>query len=181
MTKNIYFYAYILLLLARLFSVFTIVQYPIITWTYVYFLDLFDYGYSIRGGINFKTYNILDKSLDLITRLYLLYAGYFIGGPYIILVVMVLYRFIGDFLLAITHDRKFLFFFPNLIEFFFPLYVIYVRYFLGNYSLLTAFFVISFVLKMINEYLLHIKNWIDPNSLAYLKKHPKLRKVVGKR
>lgn len=177
MSKTFYLYLYITLLLARLLSIFTFVQFPIITAVYVYFLDLFDYGAAIRANFDFAKYSVLDKSLDLITRFYMLYAGYVLGGPFMILLVMVLYRLIGDIGLALTHNRKFLFLFPNFIEFFFPLYVIYVRYFPGDLKILGIFLAISIALKMLNEYLLHVKNWIDPVSLAYLKKHPKLRKI----
>lgn len=164
-------FIYVCLVLGRIFSFLTIVQWPIITWIYIYILDVVDYGAAIRGGFTFRQYEYIDKITDFITRLYLVYAGYVIGGPYWILVVMVAIRLIGDIGLAITKDRKYLFLFPNLVEFFFPLYLLYLKQFNHNTTILVAFILISAVLKILNEYLLHVKNWIDPFNKQYVKTH----------
>lgn len=161
---------YYLLVVLRLLTFKLFVVSPLLAWVFTYFLDLFDYSAAIRSGISFIKYEWIDKSTDFVTRVYMVYTAYILGWPYAILLLMVFYRLIGDVLLAVTKNRKYLFIFPNLIEFFFPLYYFYIRFNL-DWPYLAIFLFASVILKIAHEYLLHVKNWIDPVSLKYLQAH----------
>ncbi len=163
-------FLYYLLVLARVLSFNLFLISPLLGWSVVYVLDLVDYAAAIRGGITFTKYEWVDKTVDVITRFYMVYTAIHFGWPWFLLLIIVLYRLIGDILLLVKKERKYLFIFPNIIEFFFPLYCLYMTLNLNEFYLI-FFFVFSLLLKLIHEYVLHVKNWIDPWSLNYIKKH----------
>lgn len=177
--KNFFSLTYLALVFLRLSSVVFITRFPLFTWLFIYVLDVIDYYPALRSGITFKQYEWIDKTLDLITRIYLVYSFYLLNLPYLLLLLMFLYRLIGDILLAVTQKRIYLFLFPNLIEYFYPLYFIYLTYKLPIIYLY-LFILISFVLKIFHEYQLHVRDWIDPVNKAYIQKHPRHKRKVSK-
>ncbi|MEK7611575.1 MAG: hypothetical protein AAB486_04365, partial [Patescibacteria group bacterium] len=64
---------------------------------------------------------------------------------------------------------------PNLLEFILPAYIIF------NHNLIFALG-LGVPLKLLHEYKLHIKNFIDPFSSAYILQHPEHdRKTANKK
>lgn len=171
LAPQIFLISYWILVIARLLTFLTVVRWPVSTWLVMYLLDFVDYTAALRAGLTFTTYEWVDKTVDVITRFYLAWAGFILGGPYWILLAMVLFRLVGDVGLALTRNRTYLVMFPNLIEYFFPLYVIYLYSYQGNTLILISFIVISTIVKVIHEYVMHVTDWIDPVNLAYLKRH----------
>jgi len=170
MKRRLFLGVYILLILARIFSIFFFVKWPLITWIVVYLLDVFDCPFAIWGGIKFSGYQKIDKTVDFITRLYLVYTAWILGWPYLIFLGLVIIRLVGDLLYLFSGKEKYMFYFPNLVEFFFPAYFFYNKYLIfENNSLvyLIILALLSAILKTINEYYLHVKLDIGKKLRAY--------------
>jgi hypothetical protein len=85
-----------------------------------------------------------------------------------------LIRLIGDIFYFYTKKEKYFFYFPNIIEYFFPLFI----FILPSISVEKIVFIliISIIVKIVQEYVLHINKWIDPLNLKYLKEHPEYKR-----
>lgn len=122
-------------------------------------------GASFEPGfvINFATYQSRDKILDLYMSSLALYTSF--SWREILAsntsLVLYLWRFLGVLLFEITKIRIFLFFFPNLFEFFF-LFAAFTNQFMPAFRIqngkrLAIILLLLLVPKLAEEYLLHIK------------------------
>lgn len=145
-----------------------ILYFPLWGWLIIFLLDTFDYALALRANINFKRYQIIDKSLDLLNMFYLIMVSFWFGNViFSLFCSLFLLRCTGHILYMITKKDVYLLIFPNFIEFLFPLYLL-------STSLQISIFG-TLLLKIPHEFLLHKMHWIDPISKKYLRKHPSLR------
>ena len=116
-----------------------------------------------EGGVS--DYHAFDKWLDLVYMVtFLIVALRWQGAARNIAVGLFVYRLIGVVLFEVTNIRLFLFFFPALFENFFLFYAVLLRFF-PDYDLtprrLGYWLAILLVPKMVQEYVLHYRQWLD--------------------
>jgi len=179
-----FFFVYILFVLLRILLFPLFLSIPLFAWAISYFLDLVDYGAALRGGITYRTYQSADKILDVIFRIYMLISVYYLQFPFAwIFLVLFFIRSLGDVLYFKTRNERHYFLFPNVMEFFYPLYLLWLAFGRAtpySFTLLGGCLFISIVFKIVHEYALHIHNWIDPLSLTYIKDHPEHGRALRK-
>ena len=167
-----YVLGYYIILFTRFIGVAILFVYPLAGWLILTALDTWDYGISLRAGIDFKKYQIFDKSLDLWFNVFMLLSAWYYQWPNSsIFLALFLLRFLGEMFLLLTHKRIFLLYFPNIIHFFYPLYLVYLYLLQDKYNnnlVLLILLVVAALPKLFEEYLLHYKNYIDHNSDNYL-------------
>ena len=110
-------------------------------------------------------YHNLDKFLDTYyLGLEAIVAQRWTALPRWTATLLFAYRLTGVALFEVTNIRLFLFFFPALFENFFLFYAALLRFF-PEYDLtprrLAFWLVILLVPKMVQEYVLHYKQWLD--------------------
>ena len=173
MKKKIYVLIYLVIQLIRISSIIFFLIQPFFTWVVVTFLDYIDYHFNLRSGMKYSKYQKIDKSLDFLNQFYLLITALFFGWEHVyIFIIMFIIRSVGDLLYFKTENEKYFFYFPNLLEPFFALYYLFVVM-PESYNVLTLILIIllSLVYKLIHEYIIHIKLWIDPISKSYMKEN----------
>jgi hypothetical protein len=157
----------------RVFAAPFIFRFPIVTSIVSAVLDLVDGLFFARAGKSHKVYVKADKFLDLFWMIFIFfYLLKFRPSPQIMYLLMLLfaYRFIGHLLLLGGGDRKFLFYFPNVFEHVFWVYLYFSVYRAvqpGLGVMLLATLVIT-AIKLPLEYALR------------LKKVPLAHKIFGK-
>ena len=148
----------------RLLVPFFIWQHAFITTCLVTFLDgidgdLFRFATLSRKG---KVYQKIDKILDFYWYTFILVYIWESSLSSLFLAFW-LFRFLGMTLFLIGKNRKILFFFPNLFENLFFAYIIAKTFPSFSFLLEKGFFpktlLIVFFSKMIQEYILHIKQF----------------------
>ncbi len=125
--------------------------------------DWFDSGVAYLAGISWKAYTRYDKLLDYWWYIFILI--YSIGKP-IFAVVLMLFaiRSVGQILTIVTSKHEYLFWFPNVLEHYFILYLL-VTYFAPQYLIyfsgpgVVIPLTIAFITKMPQEYILHRRGW----------------------
>lgn len=119
-----------------------------------------------QGGIlgaGLVDYHLLDKWLDSYYLFFALLVAFKWQNVLFrkIAVSLFLFRFLGVLLFSLTSFREVLFFFPNLFEVFF-LYYLIVKHWFSQFIIrsLPKFFIIFVILsglKLVQEYLIHVK------------------------
>lgn len=172
MVKQRFFKAiYILVVAIRIGSLAIFLIDPLIAWLIAFILDTSDYVFALRSGLTYRQYQNIDKSLDLLSRVYFVVSAFFFGWPHAwLFVALFLLRLIGDILYFKTRREVWFFFFPNVIEFFFPLYILILP--APSVESILLIFIVSLVVKLLHEHLTHIYRFIDPVSKTYIAKHP---------
>lgn len=182
MSKDIHKLIYVSGVAFRIFSIFLFILNPPLAWTLVFLVDTIDYGFALRAGFTYRQYQYVDKSLDVLSRIYFVFTAYYFNWAFTYLfLILFIVRLVGDAIYLFTKSEKYMFFFPNIIEFFFPLYILYMYLLSGKTPNLASVLIIVFlsaVFKLFHEYLLHIRYWIDPVSLRYVKKHPEHGRIL---
>lgn len=147
---------------------------PFTAWFFTTVIDTLDYGIALRSGLTFAQYQFIDKLLDVLSRIFLVIGAFYLNMELMWLFLgLVIYRGIGDVLYSITHKERYFIFFPNIIEHFFPLALIYMSLITTlNMWIVAILLLTAICTKMTHEYFLHAKTYIDPFSLHYLKQHP---------
>ncbi len=173
--RTLYFFNIFL----RIVYPFSILLYPLAGWFICFFIDIFDFSITLRANINISTYQLFDKSLDQWFIGFLVITFYLYGWPgKEIALALFLVRLIGEFLYFKTKKELFLVCFPNILEFFFPIFIIMSFYIFGLNNMdsdkLLIALVLSTILKLIQEYLAHFRVYRDPVCAKYLKKFPQL-------
>ncbi len=176
---------YILIIIFRLTLLPVFIFNPLIGWIISVSVDVFDYGVALRSGIIYNQYQTIDKFLDIVGRFYLVFSAWYFNWEVLSLVVILfLLRLIGDLLFFFIRNEKLLFYFPNILEFFFPIYIIF-RFTIYqaplSVSLLLVLIIVSAVTKISHEYFLHIYGWIDSDCLKYIKNHPEHERQIPRR
>lgn len=166
LTKSIYIKIYFIFEVVRVLAIAVIINFPLGGWLIIFLIDTFDYYLALRTGITYSRYQQIDKSLDILNRLYFVIPAYFFTWPHRhFFLFLFLYRLVGEFFFFRGKSERYFFFFPNLLEFLFPAYIIF------NKNLVLAL-IVSLPLKLIHEYGLHIRGMVDPWSKSYIATHP---------
>ncbi len=174
-SKNFFKIIYYIVVLIRIFSLVFFFIDPLLGWIVCFVLDTADYAFALRFMNSYDEYQNIDKVLDLFSRVYFVFTAYIFSWPYAwIFVLLFFIRLVGDILYFYTKKEKYFFYFPNIIEYFFLLFI----FILPSISVEKIIFIliISIVVKIVQEYILHIKKWIDPLNLKYLKEHPEYKR-----
>ncbi len=172
MIRNLFIVLYSLIIVFRILSLYLIINFPLLGWVLIFLVDTEDYFFALRTGLTFRQYQFIDKMLDMLNMLYLVIGAYFIGLAYPLFYLLLFgLRLVGELLYWRTKEDKYLFVFPNVIEFLFPLQI------LLNWNI-TIIFMVALVAKLGHEYLVHIYHWIDPISLKYIREHPEHQRRI---
>lgn len=164
--QPLYRFFYLAASVVRVLSLLAIIKFPLFGWFVIFFVDTIDYFFALRGGLTYAQYQLADKSLDILNRFYFVVPAIVFNWPVRdLFLLLFFYRLIGDFLYFKNKSEKYFFLFPNLLEFLLPAYILFNRDLLWSLA-------IAIPLKLIHEYGLHIKNFVDPVSSAYINRHP---------
>ena len=159
----------IAVIVLRLVVPFSILRYPLGGFVAAFLLDVFDAPIAsiispqgIAFGGDAITYNLLDKPLDL----YFLFFAFLVSLRWQNVlakrtaIALFLLRALGVTLFSLTDSRYILFFFPNLIEFFYLYYLISQRWFPrfspDSPKKLLIILIVLLIPKLINEYFVHV-------------------------
>jgi hypothetical protein len=173
LNKKLFQLLYLLSCLLRIFAIFILLASPVLGWIILTFIDTVDYALALRAGLTWPKYQAIDKALDALNRVYFVLVFYLLA-PNIIFytsLAFLLIRGLGDILYFLKHQEKYYFFFPNVLEYFFIVYFLTYDIYLS--------LIISVPIKVAHEYFVHIKRWIDPISLKYLKNHPEHKRAIS--
>ncbi len=142
--------------------------------------DDIDGSSAYKAGLSWKGYMRYDKTLDYWWYIFILI--YSVGKPiFVVMLILFLIRSVGQIATVITTKHELLFWFPNVFEHYFILYLLasllapqYLHYFSGAEIVLPL--AIAFITKIPQEYLQHQKGWFyDPD------KWPRSIKTLHKR
>ncbi len=181
MYKLFFKLAYSVIILIRIFIFPLFLTQPLLAWLITFVLDAFDYSFALRSGARYITYQMIDKVLDLLFVFYMVLAVWYTN--YQLLWLFVAYfvlRIIGSIFFEVTKNSKYLIYYPNLLEFFFPLYIISQTVFANDTTFITISFVVAYFAKMVQEEVAHNRYYLDPVSLAYIKKHPEHQRDISR-
>jgi len=168
----------IAVIILRLVVPFSILRWPLAGFAAAWLLDVFDgplasiissdniaFGHGFFSGDDALSYNVLDKWLDL----YFLFFAFLVSLRWQNAlarranIALFWLRAAGVALFSLTGYRYILFIFPNLIELFYPYYLITKRWFprfspdtLKKLLLILAILLIP---KLINEYIVHVRQF----------------------
>lgn len=156
--KNLIYYWAI----ARFLIPFFVFSFPLFTTITADVLDRLDFLFAYNAGWSWKKYLIYDKIFDWWWYVFILLYSY---GKYIFLLILVLfiYRTIGQIITIFTENSKLLILFPNILELYFWLFI-FLRFITPQYEfILTGSFslislLICTVLAVLREYYIHINS-----------------------
>jgi hypothetical protein len=141
-----------------------------------FLLDTFDAEAASMNFLSVKQYEVFDKTLDLWWFLILFWFALSKFPEYsLLLSILLVYRLIGEVLFIVFKRRKILFIFPNFFEFTF--YLIFFSkifdklHFLIEGNNFIVSLVIIFIIKLIQEYLLHVKEFSLRENFLHLKRN----------
>lgn len=132
------------------------------------FLDAPDGFISYKAGWPWKKYHVYDKIFDWWWYVFILIYSFSLPVFSVILILFSM-RSVGQLYSAITKDEKFLLYFPNIMEWYFVLYMVATRllssgfevFSLGNLILL----LIATIVAISQEYRIHVKKSYLANSM----------------
>ncbi len=143
-------FLYFFIILLRILSAPLIFILPLQSIILSVFLDIIDGDFACKV-VTKKNYQLIDKNLDLWWFINILIYS-FINYPNYktYLLILFLYRLIGQLIFYFNHNRKVLMFFPNFFE-----WIFFLIFFGKNYY---PFTLIVFLAKILQEWFLHIAN-----------------------
>ncbi len=147
-------------------------KYPFIASWVNYFLDVIDGDILLSLGMSDGTYQLIDKSADYISYVFMLIVGWRWSIKRTIIILFI-YRTIGQILFFITGNELVFFYFQNFLE---PLFMIYALILFKQKSEKAAYqtyrkylifiWVVILVYKVWNEWYLHFAN-IDLSLIIF--------------
>lgn len=166
----------------RLAGILLIFWYPFAGMVVSFVFDWLDAQVLIHmAGYNREDYHTLDKSIDQVWSLMMLFVG--LGTPYGgLLLALFCWRAIGFLVHLATGNTRVYIWFPNVFEFVFFWLVAFVPMFGSQYQSVPLYKVVilSFFLKEVQEYIVHI--WWHERIIQYRKNgYPMLLKRIGYR
>lgn len=137
-----------------------------------YFLDVIDGDILLALGVSDSTYQVIDKSTDFISYIFMLILGLRWSIKKVVIILFV-YRIIGQTLYFITGNELIFFYFQNFLE---PLMMIYAlilfkqkdekRTYITYKKHIILIWAIVLIYKIWNEWYLHFAN-IDLSLLFF--------------
>ncbi len=172
--------AFVLIEILRFLSPVIIFINPYAAIMISFILDIYDSQLAFWSKmVTWKQYYILDKIFDY--WWYFFIVLYSINKPiFLFVIILFLFRGIGQFLTIFRKNEKYLLFFPNLIEPYFLFYLIstlspQTKNILTNNTNSVILISILFIPIMIREYVIHIKNPLTFMPAGYKKWKDKTR------
>ena len=143
----------------RVLLVFLIFSRPYLAVVLSLFFDAFDSWIAYKAGFSWREYTRYDKLLDYWWYIFILIFSR--SEPIFgVMVILFVIRSIGQLITVVTGNDHYLFWFPNIFENYFLVYLIikmfapeFLTFFTGTGILIPL--AISFVFKMPQEYVLH--------------------------
>ncbi len=124
--------------------------YPIPAYLFCSFLDIIDGQVAYEADLSWRQYSTYDKLLD-----YWLYVGIILYSYRLeifpIILILFVIRSIGQIIFLVTNKDKYLFWFPNILERFFVLYLI-----VGGHEIILL--IIAVLITIPHEYIFHIRS-----------------------
>lgn len=151
-------FLYILIIILRIiFASFIFVR-PLLSIIVSFFLDLIDADFAHKVVAK-KLYQIIDKNLDLWWFINIMIYSFINYPDYkIYLLILFIYRVVGQLIYYVSGNRGVLLFFPNFFE-----WIFFLIFFGKNYypSILEGqkyilFLIIIFITKIFQEWFLHV-------------------------
>ena len=162
----------LIIILLKILVPFSMMKFPIFGLWGNYFLDVVDGDILLSLGMTDQAYQTIDKSADLLSYIFMLILGLRWSIKRTILILFV-YRIIGQTLFFITGNEIIFFYFQNFLE---PLMMIYALILFKQKSEKKTFEVykkyfiliwaIVIIYKVWNEWYLHFAN-IDLSLLFF--------------
>lgn len=148
---------YYLIFLLRIFVALLIFVWPLLSIILSVFLDLIDADFAYRV-MSKKLYQFIDKNLDLWWYINIIIYSFFYYPDYkTYLLILFIYRLIGQLIYYFNRNRRTLLFFPNFFEWIFILIFFGENYFpsiLKDETYLIISLTI-FIIKIFQEWFLH--------------------------
>lgn len=157
MNKFLYFFVVFL----RILSAPLIFITPLPAIILSFFLDVIDIEFASQKVLNLSEYEKYDKALDFWWYINIMIFSWFHLPSYkYLLLILFTFRAIGEIIFFIKNDRRVFFLFPNFFEniFFLIFFSIYFKQlnFLLNKEFVYIFISIIIVLKLFQEWWVHI-------------------------
>lgn len=170
MKTNPYKILFLISTILRIILPLAIFRSPLFVVVAITFLDAIDVEFASRKVLTRNGYQRIDKCLDTWWYLVALSFSYFFLNQYFIfLAILFGFRIVGLFVFIIKEDRRVLFFTPNLFENAFFLFFLANHFptlnFLIHGTALYKSLLAVFILKMIQEYWIHIAQISIPEHI----------------
>lgn len=167
---NLYFFIFILRLLVPLL----VFNYPFFVILIILTLDGFDAEFAAKV-VSYPHYQLFDKLLDFWWYLILLFfSSFFLKEFFLLLFALFVYRLIGEIIFVLKRENKIFLFFPNFFENVFLLIFMGISFarleFIIRGSNFFYFFLLACLVKLIQEYLVHVKKFVFMKSALGLKR-----------
>lgn len=165
---------YFVLFLRSILPVF-IFRYPFYVIIGVFFLDAIDVEFAAKRVLTKSRYQEIDKLMDNWWYIWaLVYTYFYLGQYFIFLLILFCYRIMGAIIFYKKKDRRIFLIFPNFFENAFFL-IFFCKYFSWNLLLQGKIIFISlsvvFLLKIVQEYWIHIVQKSIPEDVLKIYKH----------
>ncbi len=160
-----------LVALGRIIGPFFVFLTPVLVAIVLYFLDSVDGYLAFRSKLTWKQYHLYDKVLDYWWYIFILLFS-FDKPIFPIILILFIYRSIGQVLTVLTLNETLLIFFPNILEHYFWFYL--ASFLVGGISFLFQWpfqilpLLASFVVAVVIEYMIHYKKQYMANYLFHL-------------
>jgi len=151
-------FLYILIIILRIFFSPLIFIWPLLSIIVSFFLDLIDADFAHKV-VSKRLYQIIDKNLDLWWFInIMIYSYIYYPGYKFYLLVLFIYRVVGQLIYYFSGKRGVLVFFPNFFELVFFLIFLGKNYFPSIISGQFFYFIhfIIFFIKIFQEWFLHV-------------------------
>ncbi len=151
---------YIFVLILRFIFAPLIFIWPLTSIIVSFLLDVIDIEFASRGVTTLHEYENIDKIFDLWWYvLSLLYSYFKLNQWFGFLLILFLFRLVGDIIFFLKGDRKILMFFPNFFEnsfflFFFSNYFYGINFLIKPENLYFSLILI-FMIKIVQEWWVH--------------------------
>lgn len=133
---------------------------PLLSIIVSFFLDLIDGDFAYKV-VSKKLYQIIDKNLDLWWFINIMIYSYINYPDYkIYLLILFIYRVVGQLIYYVSGNRKILLLFPNFFEWVFFLIFLGKNYYPSIITGQTFYLIllVIFFVKIFHEWFLHVAN-----------------------
>ena len=115
-----------LIILVRILIPFIIFVHPLIAFVFSQVADAFDGQMYFNAKVRWHVYNRIDKTLDYWWYIFIIiYFNIHFPSLFILAVGLLIYRTIGQFYSMYFNKEKVFIFFPNILEWFFVLLILF--------------------------------------------------------
>lgn len=160
-------FLYYLIVILRILTAPLIFIWPFPSIILSFFLDIIDIELATRGALTLEKYERYDKALDLWWYFNVMIFSWFQLPNYrYILLILFIFRTVGEVVFFIKNDRRVFFLFPNFFEnifflIFFSIYFKQLNFLLGREFIYFSLS-IMIITKIFQEWWVHIAQFSIP-------------------